>query len=171
MADIRYDFVRTYITLLNDVDLKDFNGTIDSLKAEGVQLLKELKVRDELIRLEGSIEMRYYGQHHEITLPFVAEDFDQARIGELGTDFHEMHETLFGYSEPDKRIEIMNIGIAAIGKMPKPEIKSEPLGPEDRRIVHSLLEKDKQIGTYSIGKGFYKKVVISLKRQEGRNSN
>jgi N-methylhydantoinase A len=92
--------------------------------------------------------MRYYGQHHEITLPFVAEDFDQARIGELGTDFHEMHETLFGYSEPDKRIEIMNIGIAAIGKMPKPEIKSEPLGPEDardsikgRRSIYMSLEE------------------------------
>jgi N-methylhydantoinase A len=133
MADIRYDFVRTYITLLNDVDLKDFNGTIDSLKAEGVKLLKGLQVRDELIRLEGSIEMRYYGQHHEITLPFVAENFDQTKIDDLAKRFHEMHETLFGYSEPEKRIEIMNIGIAAIGKMPKPEIKSQPLGEEDAR--------------------------------------
>jgi len=133
MADIRYDFVRTYITLLNDVDLEDFNGTIDSLKTEGVQLLKGLKVRDELITLEGSIEMRYHGQHHEITLPFVAENFDQARIGKLASDFHERHESLFGYSEPEKRIEIMNIGIAAIGRMPKPEIKSKSLGDEDAR--------------------------------------
>jgi len=133
MADIRYDFVRTYITVLDELNLGDFNETINNLKTEGVKLLKGLKVKESLIALEGSIEMRYYGQHHEITLPFVAENFDHARIGKLAGNFHQMHETFFGYSEPQKRIEIMNLGIAAIGKMPKPEIKSEPLGPENAR--------------------------------------
>ena len=34
------------------------------------------------------------------------------------------------------------------------------LSPEDRRIIHELFEKNKQFRTFSVGDGFYRKVII-----------
>lgn len=43
-------------------------------------------------------------------------------------------------------------------------IKLEPMNPYERRIIHSALQEDKQIQTYSEGQEPYRRVVIDIKK-------
>lgn len=43
-------------------------------------------------------------------------------------------------------------------------IKLEPMNPYERRIVHSALQSDTYVTTYSEGEEPYRKVVIAVKR-------
>jgi len=42
----------------------------------------------------------------------------------------------------------------------------EPMGPEERRVVHLALKDDKDVETVSKGEGNYRRVVISPKKKE-----
>ena len=53
MADIRYDFVRTYITLLNNINIKDFNDTMNGMKADGSRLLFSAGYRVTAVAIDG----------------------------------------------------------------------------------------------------------------------
>lgn len=44
----------------------------------------------------------------------------------------------------------------------------EPMNPYERRIIHSALQNDRYVETHSEGDEPYRKVVITLKRQENR---
>ena len=42
--------------------------------------------------------------------------------------------------------------------------KLEPMNPYERRIIHSTLQNDKYVYTYSEGEEPYRKVVVDLKK-------
>lgn len=46
----------------------------------------------------------------------------------------------------------------------KSKIELEPMNPYERRIIHSTLQKNKMIYTYSVGEEPYRKVVIDIKK-------
>lgn len=48
-------------------------------------------------------------------------------------------------------------------KKSKRVVKLEPMNPYERRIIHSSLQNDREIVTYSEGKDPYRRVVIKLK--------
>lgn len=48
-------------------------------------------------------------------------------------------------------------------KMSKRPYKLEPMNPYERRIIHSALQDDKEISTYSEGEEPYRRVVVEIK--------
>ena len=53
-------------------------------------------------------------------------------------------------------------------KRPRRPVTLEPMNPYERRIIHSALQNDRYVETHSEGDEPYRKVVITLKRREGR---
>ena len=47
----------------------------------------------------------------------------------------------------------------------KKKITLEPMSSNERRIIHSTLQNNKYVDTYSIGEDPYRKVVIALKKK------
>ena len=45
----------------------------------------------------------------------------------------------------------------------------EPMNPYERRIIHSALQNDRYVTTYSEGEEPYRNVVITLKRERDRD--
>lgn len=66
------------------------------------------------IAVERSLDMRYQGQSFEIITPF-AEDF----IGR----FEALHERAYGYRNPGRGTEVVNIRLRASGRPEKPEFE------------------------------------------------
>jgi N-methylhydantoinase A len=60
-----------------------------------------------------SLDMRYKGQSYELNVPFSDNIFKT---------FENLHQTLYGYSNPNFAIEIVNLRMRAIGKIPKPDL-------------------------------------------------
>jgi N-methylhydantoinase A/oxoprolinase/acetone carboxylase beta subunit len=83
------------------------------LRAEGFSLAN--------IQLEPSLDMRYKGQAYEIAVPFTP------RFAE---DFHLRHQKLYGYANPARPIEVVQLRVKAIGRTEKPALAQATSEPQ-----------------------------------------
>lgn len=60
-------------------------------------------------------------------------------------------------------LEHLALKIADKVKETKKSVMLEPMYPNERRIIHTTLQKDRKIVTKSVGKEPYRRVIISLK--------
>lgn len=74
------------------------------------------------VRVERSLDMRYLGQSYEITVPYDG-GFEQA--------FHRRHERMYGYRDPERETEIVNVRVRAVGTVGKPAFPERDLSGED----------------------------------------
>jgi N-methylhydantoinase A/oxoprolinase/acetone carboxylase beta subunit len=70
------------------------------------------------ILLTPSLDMRYRGQAYELNIPF-APDYAEA--------FHRTHAKLYGYANPARATEIIQLRVQATGRTDKPAL-TDPLG-------------------------------------------
>lgn len=69
--------------------------------------------------LVASAEMRYRGQHHEVSVPFDPADLAPGRTDAIAADFHRLHERLYGFSSPDRPVEAIALRVSVRGKRPE----------------------------------------------------
>ncbi len=121
MADIIKDYSLTIMRNQLNIDGEELNRLFSSLEHRATEdLLKEGISRDRQI-LERYLDMRYEGQSYEIIVPF-EDDY-------IGL-FHEMHERKYGYRNPDRVVELVNLRLRARGIPEKPVLKkSKPQSP------------------------------------------
>ena len=90
------------------------------IEKQGRAALRDEGFAPNQIRLERLLDIRYSGQAYEITVP---------AAGNFLTAFHAAHERRYGYSDPRRAIEIVNIRTRVIGKTPKPQLdRPKPAG-------------------------------------------
>ena len=66
-------------------------------------------------RIHRSLDMRYAGQSYELNVPF-SRDFLSA--------FHRAHERRYGYADPARTCEIVNVRARFTGRTPKPGLRA-----------------------------------------------
>ncbi len=65
------------------------------------------------VRLEKYVDIRYRGQSYELMVPFDPTVMDR---------FHRRHEQIYGFSSPEKPVEVISLRLRAIGTPEKIEI-------------------------------------------------
>lgn len=84
------------------------------------------------IRITRSVDVRYIGQSYEITVPFGPRYRD---------DFDAQHLRMYGYANPERRIEVVNVRVGGIGVSRKPQLPSrpveEPIAPEPNHVARA----------------------------------
>ncbi|MFQ5817594.1 MAG: hydantoinase/oxoprolinase family protein [Terriglobia bacterium] len=78
-------------------------------------------------RLEHSLDLRYRGQAYELTVPFTR-DFDRA--------FHRAHHYRYGYADPERPVEVVNVRLRAVGLTAKPALPRQPPAGSSPRAAH-----------------------------------
>lgn len=56
-------------------------------------------------KLERSADLRYQGQSYELTVPW--------RLRNFAAPFHQQHQQVYGYSSPERRVEVVTIRVRA----------------------------------------------------------
>jgi N-methylhydantoinase A len=122
MADIIKDYSQTVMLAQADIDQTVLDEAFAPLLATGrADLVAEGIAADQVV-LERYLDMRYRGQSYEIMVPGAADFL---------TTFHTMHEQMYGYANPEKAIEIVNVRLRAIGRPARPVQAPRPFaGPE-----------------------------------------
>lgn len=77
----------------------------DDLAAEGFGRREQ--------RLTREVDVRYVGQSYELTVPFTRN---------FRRDFDRLHERRYGYADPARPVEIVNVRVTAVGVTPKPAL-------------------------------------------------
>ena len=65
-----------------------------------------------------------------------------------------------------KTLESLAKNIAFKVKRNRKSVTLEPMNPNERRIIHSTLQNDHYVTTYSVGEEPFRKVVVALKKQD-----
>jgi N-methylhydantoinase A len=135
MADVIKDYSHTVMRSEENTTQQDLSERFKGMESQSLRdLLKEGISRENLVK-ERYLDMRYEGQSYEIIVPFE---------GDYIENFHSLHEKSYGYRNPDKRVEIVNIRLRAREIPDKPRFqkleKAEEASPEDaflgeRRVV------------------------------------
>lgn len=135
VTDVRHDHVAALHAVSDAFDLDGLNATLAELEAQARRELLEEGFEASEIRLERSVDARYPGQVHEITVPVPGD-------GALGADevtaleaaFHAQHEAQFAYHRERMPIECLHwrvaaIGASAVGASPAPEAAGGAAAP------------------------------------------
>ena len=141
-SDIRLDSVRTFNGMIPGLDLAAFNAVIADAEAKALEELLQEGVEKERASLLRYLDVRYVGQHHEVTIEIPeACVINEKDVAEITERFHRAHERLYTYSTPENPIGIMNLRITAVGAVEKTKVEKGKTGSADS--AHALKGKRK----------------------------
>jgi N-methylhydantoinase A len=127
MSDLKHNFVRTYSTLLNNIDQNKFRSLCAEMKQEALELLKAEHIPESAIQFVYSLDMRYLKQYHELNVTVTEAEIETGDMDSIANKFHPEHNRLYGYSLEEEKtpIELINLRLLSIGKTVKPKFMKE----------------------------------------------
>lgn len=130
-TDLLYDFSKTEMQLSSKANLERLQNDYLDLEQEAYGRLIEDKIKNQNIVIERVADCRYEGQGYEIRVPVLSGEITLETIEQLKKEFHLAHAKQFGRAFEDNAIEIVNIRVLGIGKIPDLEAKLIEVGNED----------------------------------------
>ncbi len=116
MSDFKHDFVRAYKTTIDSADMGRIGELLAEMEEQGRQILAGERVEPDRIEVAASLDLRYVGQWHELTLP--VSELDPETIAAA---FHAQHDHLFGYSTDQMPVEVLACRLTTTGITMTPE--------------------------------------------------
>jgi len=95
---------------------------MDQLNREGF--------RGEAVILERKVDMRYLRQAYELTVPLTEAPFSPEAALQLMGRFHDMHRRAYGYARHEEPVEIVNLRLVALGKLPGLKLQPRESGDD-----------------------------------------
>ncbi len=122
MSDLQHDYVKSYITRLDQADGKQFLKLFAEMENEGRRVLSSEGISPDKISSVYSLDLRYMGQYHEVKVEIPAADIKNCNWDKIAQTFHPIHNRLYGYSLEDEKtpVELINLRLNCIGKTEKP---------------------------------------------------
>jgi N-methylhydantoinase A len=119
-SDLRYDFVRTWFTRLDDASFEEIEKVYKELEDEGRRDIAATSVKPDQIVIKRAVDMRYVGQEHAVTVDLPMEVFEKKDRKAIKDHFDAQHEQRYGTNAPAERAEIVSLRTAVTGVMRKP---------------------------------------------------
>ena len=107
-APVQYGHMKTVVQPVDELDLSILETIIDELGAQGRAELIRDRLDEEGIVARFSGDFRYVGQGYTLEIPFQL-PCDETEISEAVARFHDAHDRTYGHSDPDARIELVNV--------------------------------------------------------------
>ncbi len=119
-SDLRYDFVRTWFTRLEDAAFDTIEEVYGDLENQGRAAIAAASVKPQKIVVKRAADMRYVGQEHAVTVDLPMAVFTRQDRKAIKRHFDAMHQRRYGTSAPDERAEIVSLRSTVTGVMRKP---------------------------------------------------
>jgi N-methylhydantoinase A len=154
-ADAKYDYVSTFMARSSEIDPTQLAGELEKLAEQGRARLDLDGVPQSQRQLQFSLDMRYVGQHWDISVPLtLSQELPdiQVAIGE----FHHRHDMLHGYRMDERETEIVNCRLMAIGRSPRIELRR----PRPAEVVCPVTPKAERSAYFGAESSFLKAPVF-----------
>lgn len=134
LADVTRDFSRTILKRCDELSRPELDAIVEEMIHSGIRELTGEGIGQAGITASASLDMRYVGQSHEITVPLE---------GDAVHGFHDAHRTLYGFHRPESPVEIVTVRVRLIEAAPpvgleaplsKGSGRAEPIG--ERGLVY-----------------------------------
>jgi N-methylhydantoinase A len=125
-TDLVYDYSRTLHRPTAALDPTEVEHAFVALEQEGRAVLERDGVSPANIGFRRYLEMRYVGQSFELTIPAPDNELRDGQVHATVEAFHREHQRAYGFSAPDEPTELVTLRVAAVGRMPRPRLRSAP---------------------------------------------
>jgi len=127
-TDLKYDAIRTQFQVSGHVDLTRLNGDLMAMEQDLVRKFAADHVDAGRITFVRDGDLRYVGQGYELKIPFPPGEIGELELAEIWNRFHQAHAREYGHHFEANPIEIVNIRVMGVGRMPKIEKLTAPAG-------------------------------------------
>ena len=119
-SDLRYDYVRTGLTRLEDASFEEITRIYKELEDQGRAAIAATGVAPQKIAIKRAADMRYVGQEHPVTVDLPISVFTKQDRAAIKRHFDELHLARYGTSAPQEPAEIVSLRTTVTGVMRKP---------------------------------------------------
>lgn len=134
VASVEHDDVETVTIPVDSADPDQLEGVYARLEhrvaermlAEGVPAGAATRIR--------SADMSYVGQSYTLNVVF-PERIDKSALSQSTAQFHEIHQRVYGHSNPHSPVELVSLRLVHVWPLPRPEFRS---GAADSRDLSRL---------------------------------
>ena len=132
ISDLKHDYVRTYATDIDRINLDEANGFFGEMADTALETLKSESVRIDDMEINYTADLRYVGQFNEVEVAAPESGaMTQASLQQMCQAFHDQHDTLYGYSMEGAAIELINLRVTGKGLTDKPKQETYAFDGED----------------------------------------
>jgi N-methylhydantoinase A len=144
LTDYRHDISRAVMKDAESLDDRYLRDLFEDMEAIAYKMLREEGVRDEDITVLRFLDMRYFGQAYELTVPY------RGSLADAVESFHEIHRLRYGYDLRGEKVVVVSARITAYGSIPKPKLPrgvAHTYRPEPRKYRRVYFEEMEWIQT------------------------
>jgi N-methylhydantoinase A len=123
VAPLAFDFVRSGYSRLDALDWSFANGVLGEMAREGRAILENSGLRPDEISYERTVEMRYVGQGHQVSVSLPAGALSAESVADITKRFEQAYSALYGRKVPDVPLEVINWRVVASGPQPEMNFK------------------------------------------------
>jgi N-methylhydantoinase A/oxoprolinase/acetone carboxylase beta subunit len=133
-TDMVYEYASTVYQRLSKLDAAVLQGQFEELEGQARAQLEEDGVPFDRMLIQRVADCRYLGQGYELRVDVDSGTIDDGWAEKVRTSFHDIHEREYSRRFEESDIEIPNIRVRGIGRMPRlepPEVEQGPETPEE----------------------------------------
>ena len=137
-TDLKYDLTRTQFQVSGAVDFGRINVDFRAMESQLSAQFADDKIAAADVSFERVGDLRYVGQGYELKIRFPAGEITPEALEQTFATFHRAHAAEYGHAFPQSPIEIVNIRVSGIGRMPKiTELKKPGNGSLESALVRT----------------------------------
>lgn len=123
VSNLRHDYRQTRLQGLASADFREINDIFAHFAANAREALLQEGVDANKIELNRYLDMRYKGQYFKLRIEVSADELGPDGVAKLKEGFDNLHEQSYGYSVRNEPVEIVNIGLSAVGTIPPTNLR------------------------------------------------
>jgi N-methylhydantoinase A len=125
-TDVRRDYARTFYAPASDADPAAVAAAWAAMEAEARAMLRATGVPEARWQLTRAADCRYPRQAYELTVPAGGGPVTRDTLTALARAFHERHRGTYGHASPDEAVQLVNLRVTAVGRLPALELAVPP---------------------------------------------
>jgi len=128
IADLRHDYVRSYMSRVDDANHDWLSRLYGEMEAQGTDAMTQDGIGSESCEFKRTADLRYVGQAYEVNVPVPSGPVDAHLMSKMVEGFHAEHQRLFAHSDERDPVEIVNVRLVVIGRVQAPEPRKQQPG-------------------------------------------
>ena len=129
-TDMVYEYVSTAYQRLSELDAAALHRQFEELEGRARAQLEEDGIPAGSMVIQRVADCRYLGQGYELRVDVQSGAIDEAWGESVRASFHDIHEREYSRRFEDSDIEVPNIRVRGIGRMPTLSTREVEVGPE-----------------------------------------
>ncbi len=128
-APLSTEFVATVLAPLAGNGVAALRSAGRELSGKVLSWFAAEGVPDARRRTVWTVGARYFGQNHELALPFDVSAPDEDLYAGIGSAFDEAHEANYGFSSKTEPVQLVYLSVKALGELGRPNLPTIPGAP------------------------------------------